>query len=70
MLNLYEPIAETGRDHRNATESYSSSAKQDTAAPSTAEQVLFLVESVYEVGCDFTAQTNAPRAMVCMFRGH
>ncbi|MHB9035660.1 MAG: hypothetical protein ACYC64_03275 [Armatimonadota bacterium] len=73
MLNLYEPIAESGFDNRSVSAgNRASRSEQNNVAPSTAEQVLFLVESVYEIGGDTgsIAQSNLPCAMISSCRGH
>ncbi len=48
-----------------------SAAKKSVTTPSTAEQVLFLVENVYEIGGEMgVAPEGRPHAILSKFKGH
>lgn len=70
MLNIYEPVAESGfglLDMRSGNRG--ACKKNDCAAPSTAEQVLFLVESVYDVSGESVTAPDID-STTSTFRGH
>jgi hypothetical protein len=71
MLNIYEPIAQVGTTEQIRRTGSVSAAKKSATTPSTAEQVLFLVENVYEISGETGATTEgAPHAMLSRFKGH
>ena len=67
MLNIYEPVAEMEFGHLGMRRG--ARVKKDCATPSTSEQVLFLVESVYDVDGEVAIKPDN-NLMPLKFRGH
>ncbi|MCE5321957.1 hypothetical protein LLG46_01440 [bacterium] len=69
MLNIYEPVAESGFVQLGMKAGGRGvRAKNDCAAPSTAKQVLFLVESAYDVSDEVVS--SGTDSTPSKFRGH
>jgi hypothetical protein len=70
MLNIYEPVAESGFGHLGMRSgNRGARTKKDCATPSTSEQVLFLVESAYDIDGE-VAIIPDNNLMPCKFKGH